>query len=264
MPIFDTGFLSPTTNGTPSTYDGSATEFTNASNAYSSNDTYATVVDNELSYKYQSYGGFGINLDSSYIIKGIEVVTEGKTSTGLSQAMCLLEDSTSTYQQASTGFFTTTEDSYTFGGPTTLPSGTWTASGLADANFHVIFRTGSANDSRTISLDHIKIKVYYDTGPNINDSLTISESITMHRFDSREINDTISTTDIPTINIETLAVYVTEVISLYSLVYDANDGITYDTGTVHDDVFVLENIENQSIKYGHGGRGKGSTERHGV
>lgn len=267
MPIFDTGFLSPSANGTPATYDGSATEFTDPANAYSSNDTYATVVDNEATYKYQSYGNFGISLDSSYIIKGIEVAVEGKISAGVSSEMAVvLEDADSNYTVVTPGFFVTTEATYTYGGSTTLPSGTWTAAGLADANFHVIARTGSSNDGRTISLDHIKVKVYYDTGPNLSESVTIAENIDVRIFYSSDIDkaDTTTITESVTVNMETLSVSVTDVVSIASLVYDANDGITYDTGGLFDEVSVVENVGTQSIRYSHGGRVKGTTERHGL
>lgn len=266
MPVFDTGFLSPSANGTPATYDGSATEFTNPANAYSSDDVYATVVDNEATYKYQSYGNFGISLDSSYILKGMEIVVEGKTSSGVSEMTVLLEDSLGNFNGVTPGYFTTTEASYSSGGPTTMPPGTWTAAALANASFHVIARTGSANDGRTISLDHLKIKVYYDTGPNLSDSLTLTESVSLAIFFSTSIPgnvESLTVTDVPSVLMSTLAPTPVETITIEDFIWDINDGITY-TRSISDIVTITEDVGNQSIRYGHGGRPKGTTQRLGT
>lgn len=265
MPILDTGFLSPSSNGTPATYDGSATEFSNPSNAYASDNNYATAVDNEYQYKWQSYGNFGISLDSSFIIKGIEVGIEGKTSTGISEFNVYLEDADSNFSSVSPGYFNTTESASILGDPTTLPGGNWTAEGFSNANFHVLVATGGINDGRTIYLDHLKIKVYYDTGPNTSDTSTITENVNIRVFYSSDIekSEEIVISEYVSGNMETLAISVMENIEIESLAYDANDGITYDTGTIFEQVQIEALADLQSIRYGVGGRGQGSTERNG-
>lgn len=157
----DTGFKSPTTNGTPATYDGSATEFTNAANAYADDASYATVTDNEVTYKYQSYGGFAFGVPSGATIKGVEVTLKSKTSLG-SMLNDFVIHSNSSGNSANSGTAAgTTEATVTVGGPTDLLSLSWVASDFSDANFWIAARTGSNNNGRVYSLNHIQVKVYY-------------------------------------------------------------------------------------------------------
>lgn len=262
----DTGWKSPSTNGTPATYDGSATEYTNPANAYSSNDSYATVVDNEATYKFQSYGGFGFTLGAGDTILGIEVTQEGKYSAaGAKNSAVYLYNSNSGNYWTFESYFTTTEQTFTYGGPTELFGFTWTYTDFTDANFHVLARTGGNNDGNTTSLDHIQVKVYYELAtpsPSVSDSETISEVVTItvsspntSISDSIQITENISGfTDKYFLNISD-SVQITE-----------NDEPTniFGVRTVTENQAIQETITIDTIKYSFIGRPRGRTQRLGT
>ena len=197
----DTGFKSPTTNGVPSTYDGSATEFTDPTNAYADDSSYATAVDNEANYKYQSYGGFGLSVPAGATIVGIEATAKGKTSSGSQTDVGFVIYDTSTAQWSSgpnSGTFTTSEGTITVGGPTSLWSQTWVPSDFDDANFKYIFKSSSFDSpsGRTVSLNHVQIKVYYSEGMSTSDSVSVSESVSVaFQTLTLSVSDSISVTD---------------------------------------------------------------------
>lgn len=185
-----TGFKSPTSNGTPATYDGSATEFTNPANAYADDSNYATVVDNELTYKYQSYGDFNFNLPANAVVVGVEVAVKGKTSTGSALAGAwLYADSGSKVYTYNSSYFTTSETTYTYGGATSNPGG-YDAGDMVNGNFAVLVTTGSSNDGKTISLNHVSVNVHYTvTEASPSDSITIQESYTVVRDPEISVTD---------------------------------------------------------------------------
>lgn len=159
---YDTGALSPSTNGTPATYDGSATEYTSPENAYADDAAYATVTDNEANYKYQSYGGFGISIPAGATILGIELKAKGKASAVVVPNDILIYNKTANDWYSNSGnFFTTTEAEQSYGGASDLMGFSWQASDFSDANFAIIHRTGGSNNARVTSLNHLTVKVYY-------------------------------------------------------------------------------------------------------
>ena len=197
----DTGFKSPTTNGSPSTYDGSATEFTDPTNAYSDDSSYATAVDNEATSKYQSYGGFGLNVPTGAVVNGIEITAKAKTSSGNQTDVGFVIYATGVAQWT-TGpggsTFTSTEGTNTYGGSSNLWVQTWVPSDFDDANFKLLFRSASFDSpsGRTLSLNHIQVKVYYTEGMSTSDSITVSESASV-AFETltMSVNDTVTVSE---------------------------------------------------------------------
>lgn len=259
----DTGWKSPSTNGTPATYDGSATEYTDAANAYADDASYATRVDNDVSYFYQSYGGFGFSIPAWATILGIEIHTKGKASAVAVTDAIYVYNSTSTNYYTTENSWTTTESTNTTGGATSLFGETWTPTNFSDANFHVIHRTGSSNNGRTTSLNHIEIKVYYnpDINLSVSDTVTITESITgQPSLPDTSVSDEISVTDSVTVFTNLYHVSVSDDITYTDALDEAN---IVGSRAVSDTITISDVVTIDTIKYGVGGRPKGSTPRNG-
>jgi hypothetical protein len=160
--VYDTGFKAPTRNGTPSTYDGSATEYTNPGNAYADDGSYATATDNEATYKWQSYDNFAFGIPAGAKIEGIEVQTNGKASAvSVLSGVYIYSQSFGGPSGYADQYFTTTEATLTHGGATDLWYQTWNSADFADGTFYLLHFTGGSNNGRVTSLDMVKVKVYY-------------------------------------------------------------------------------------------------------
>lgn len=262
----DTGFKSPSTNGTPATYDGSATEYSNAANAYSSNDSYATVVDNEATYKYQSYGGFGFTLGSGDTILGIEITQEGKYSAaGAKNSAVYLYNKNSDNYYTNESYFTTTEATYTYGGATELFGFTWTYTDFTDANFHVLARTGGNNDSNTTSLDHIQVKVYYQLAtpsPSVSSSITITESVSITvSSPNTSVSDSISISETFSGFTDKYFISISDSVQITE-----NDEPTniFGVRTVAENQVIDDVVTIDTIRYSFLGKPRGSTQRLGT
>lgn len=148
----DTGYKSPSSTGTPNN------SWTNPTNAYSSNDAYATASEG-ASRVYQSYGTFGFGIPAGATINGIEVSAEAKTGSGTHDLAVGIYDGTAVrykYQNHNT-----TEQTLTSGSSIDLWSGSWADTDFSDANFYLNFGTSDYDDGSTDFLDHIQVKVYY-------------------------------------------------------------------------------------------------------
>lgn len=157
----DTGFKFPSSTGFATSYGGS-NEYTNPTNAYADDASYATRVDTDGFYHYQSYGNFGFSIPAGVVINGIEVVRKGKASAveALDGINIYNPPSTSYFGDSGT-YWGTTESENTLGSSTDLLGFTWSASDFADGSFHVLAFTGGATTGRTASLNDVKAKVYY-------------------------------------------------------------------------------------------------------
>lgn len=132
------------------------TDWTNPTNAYVSNDTYAT---SSLLNDAQDYGTFNFNINSKKI-QGIEVQIEGKSATGSDLCYAQLSfDNGLTWTSQLLSAFTTTEGISTLGGSSTL----WGESNLTGSDFdNGKFLVGLIRgDTGTLSIDNIRVKVYY-------------------------------------------------------------------------------------------------------
>jgi hypothetical protein len=154
----DTGFKDPASSGED--YD----QFTSPTNAFSSDDAYATETSDA---QQQDYFDFTFGL-SSETIEGIELVIEAKSGAWFSSHWSIDTeiswDGGTSYTTSSkgTGELTTSDADYTMGGATDTWGRSWTASELSDANFRVKLNAQKDGATfQTLSVDHVKMKVYY-------------------------------------------------------------------------------------------------------
>jgi hypothetical protein len=145
-----TEFLFPSANG--AVY----TDWTNPSNAHSSNNSYATHLG--IDGGKQDYYTFGAAVPTGAIIRGIEVKAEAKVSAGSGYINTWLSKggTESSFRYA---LINTVEAEYTMGGPNDMWGLTLTPADVNSPGFGVIIR---ANDnSITYSLDCLSLKIYY-------------------------------------------------------------------------------------------------------
>ena len=157
----DTGWHSPTV----------CSGGTNCSNAYASNDTYATVILSKNGGNlYIKYSSFGFGIGASDTIQGIEISAEHYVdvvnSDGSSKLYWLGDSITSDLYTLAPSEIETTE---TLGGSTDLWGETPNGSDFSDENFEARFYVSNGavhNVGKTFYLDHIKVKVYYTETPS--------------------------------------------------------------------------------------------------
>jgi len=150
----DTGWQSPTTctSGT----------WTNPANATLSDNQYATAGgDNN-----QLICTFNIpTIPPGNVIYGIEVSVEGST-TNRDADIDLSSDGGSNFGTNRTANFTATESTFSVGSSTDLWGRTWALGDFSTTNFRV--RVATDNSNGTLSLDHIRVRVYYGQTVEIN------------------------------------------------------------------------------------------------
>lgn len=140
--------------------------WTNPTNAYASDNSYATaVLGNGV---YQSYSGFGFSVPAGATVVGVEVTIEAKVANGVTapKISCYLtKDGNSSVGYArTTATLTGSDVTYTIGSPTDLWGNTISAAEANAAGFGISFLNGTESASPTpvtYSVDQIKMKVYY-------------------------------------------------------------------------------------------------------
>ena len=131
-----------------------------------------------------------------------------------------------------------------YGGSSNLWAETWTPSDINSSNFGVGITITTNGGNVTVSVDHIRITVYYTVGgipklqvvssPAPFESITVSEAIQISLSLPSPMSETVVVTDVPTIVIPTLApsafdsVTVSENVSLLgnNVVFFVNDTVT--------------------------------------
>lgn len=145
------------------------TGWTNPSNAASSNNSYATFSFNDDGQSQMlTATNFGFSIPTGATIDGIVAEVERKISASQPSVrdnyVALTKDGTTDpggdgKQDAVTDY--PTSDGYaTYGGAADLWSLTWTAEEINATGFGLFFAT-MGGDSETVSVDHIRITVYY-------------------------------------------------------------------------------------------------------
>lgn len=168
--LANTGFLHPASNGAV------LNEWTNPTNAYSSNNVYATrALTNSLDTYRQDFYNFGFSVPSDTSVSGFELKVEGNyTTTGTRTA---LSSGNRTYLggvslgggfQGGQNLNLTTDTTLTFGGPTTLPNTIPTPAEVNDnstAGIAIVpgVRGSTGSGTATARIDDIQVKVYYST-----------------------------------------------------------------------------------------------------
>lgn len=150
----DSGLCSPTANTGLGFVD-----FSNPTNAYSSNNTYSTGATGATIHCWYDFDVPTIPIDST--ILGIAVSIEAKIGTaGESYPLMVSltkDKSTTAGSGKQSSSLTTSDTTITIGGATELWNTTWSPSDFG-TNFGVIIQNASAY---TVSIDHIQVKVYY-------------------------------------------------------------------------------------------------------
>ena len=152
----DTGFRDPTATG------DDHNQWSNASNAYASDDAYASVTSNG---QQQDWYNFGFTVPSGAIIDGIEVYVEGNDQLAANGvAVEVSWDGGATYtstgaQQLWPG--SGTDVRRAFGGGDDTWGRTWSESELSNSNFRVrLTKIGSSNVVN-FDVDQVRVNVYY-------------------------------------------------------------------------------------------------------
>ncbi len=149
------GFKAPTATG--ELYN----EWTNGSNALTSDDVYATAASADLR---QSYSVFGFNVPAGNTVTGIEVKLEASGSTGAGTIQVALSwngDESVTATKA-TSVLTGSDAVYTLGGASDTWGRSWSPSDLSGGNFFV--RVIDQPDQNTVKVDAIQVKPYTQAG----------------------------------------------------------------------------------------------------
>lgn len=153
----DTGLLSPTSTGEDHN------QFTNPTNAYSSNNTYATE---NVSAEKQDYYNFTFDVPAGATIDGIEVKAEAvaQVSEPAGWLWDLSWNGGTNYTNSGYGsgdFIDSVEVVYTQGGATDLWGRSWTDSEFSNTNFRIRVECVDLGSGATLAIDHIQVRVYY-------------------------------------------------------------------------------------------------------
>lgn len=148
----------------PSASASIVTGWSNISNVYSSDDTWAVA---SLTTAVMAATGFGFALPTGSTILGIEIVTEYKGSgnnTSRRELTVQITKNGSTGVGTASSFsatVTNTDQIFTVGGPTNLLGNTLTAAEVNASTFGVLLRPSNVG-SYARSVDHVYLVVYYE------------------------------------------------------------------------------------------------------
>ena len=152
------------------TNDASAgdVEWTNPGNAASSNDSYATAaVTPTQETNFLKCVGFGFSIPAGATINGVLAEVEGKCGNAngaffsSSRQRLVKAGTLSGTGATASALFGTTDAYVSIGSSSTLWGTTLTAADVNNANFGVAVRITDNGFTQTISVDHIRITVYY-------------------------------------------------------------------------------------------------------
>lgn len=150
--------------------EGTGTDpWSNVNNATSSDDAYATCAMGGLdSSDFLDATNFGFNIASGSSIRGIKVEIErkGSATNAVSDILIqIIKGGTATGTSQSLGANWPTTDAYeSFGDRDNLWGTTWTTTDINASNFGVrIQAVNNTGSSKTASVDHIRITVYYSS-----------------------------------------------------------------------------------------------------
>lgn len=175
----DTGFRSPTAEG------GNHNEWSIGSNAYASDNQYATETGEDDD---QSYENFNFGIPGGVIINGIEILIEARSSdsNGCQAEVRMWSESGDGHSDRRTQSVDGSDDTYTLGGPNDLWGESWNASDFSNSNFHAEIQYDDAsggNCSGTFYLDLFQVKVYY-TSPTPSPSPSPAPSVPAPQVES--------------------------------------------------------------------------------
>ena len=168
----DTGGQSP---ASASTSGGSGKAWNTTSYVYSSdnNDAYCRINSSGSRSEYLEVTNYGFAIPSNATIDGIEVAIEksAQTSNNVEDArVYLTKTGTSNVgsDYAKSGYWTTSDAIYNYGGASDLWGTTWSVSEINSSSFGVRIRASNdhANRKRYAYIDHVTITVHYTIPPS--------------------------------------------------------------------------------------------------
>ncbi|MCH8920266.1 MAG: DNRLRE domain-containing protein [Chloroflexi bacterium] len=158
----DTGYLSPSAEAADTGGDGDGFEL-NPTNAFADDAAFASSMDNSVDrHRFYNYGA---SIPAGSTISGIEVRLDWWMDDILgtnSMDVELSWDGGTSWTSAKIGASeTTTEQTFSLGGPADTWARTWTDSEFSDANFRVRLTSNSSSGFRDFFLDWVAVRVYY-------------------------------------------------------------------------------------------------------
>ena len=155
-----------TTYNAPSTTGEITNDWTNPTNAYSDDASYAEEDDVG---EDQDYGDFGFSIPAGSTIRGIQVKAEAKGGTlgsTVDMGVEVSNDNGATWSSQLTGRWDP-ENTLLFGHANYLWGLTWTVTDTADTDFRIrLAHTASESLSagRDLEVDYVAVKIFYDEG----------------------------------------------------------------------------------------------------
>lgn len=163
---------------------GSGADWSNMSNAYSSNNSYATVeLDDWETSEYLQCTNYGFSIPVGSSISGITVSIERRSSdstTHQDESLKIVKGGAQTgTEMANTSLYYPTSDGIaTYGGSSAQWGTSWSASDINAGNFGVglsVVKKTSSGGNRTASVDHIAITVDYTAAPSSPSAILVAQ-----------------------------------------------------------------------------------------
>jgi len=188
--------MSVTAYKNPSDNGDIGAEFSNPSNAYTSNNVDATADTTGGEYVQHDYTGFGFttsDVPAGSVLDGFEVSVEGGTGLSLDEQVvdiAMVKVGSGVGFLANTQSFTRVADATKVIGSSTDKAGTtWLDTDVIAATFGVIVRVynnGTLTDQ--FQLDHVKLRIYYHAPPAQTGRVTAAQAdITYSRMTGRVV-----------------------------------------------------------------------------
>lgn len=172
-PVFNTGFLSPTTNQPTVGGDANGYEI-NPTNAYADDGLSAADMDSGAGASTSCtsprkdrhlFYDFNVTLPGSATIAGLEVrLDAGADSTAGAPLLCvqLSADGGATWTTPQvTGALGTTEATFIVGGSANTWGRTWSVANLSNASFRIVVTSVAAATDRDFNLEYVALRVHY-------------------------------------------------------------------------------------------------------
>ena len=142
--------------------------WTNPNNAKVSDNIYSTIADQDgdVTTHYLKATNFGFAIPTGATIDGIVVEIERKDS-GANDwrdsriSIVKANGTIGTTNKSTSAFWSTIEGYVSFGGATDKWGETWTEADIEDIDFGVVFSAYQYSSGTSISVDHIRITIYY-------------------------------------------------------------------------------------------------------
>jgi hypothetical protein len=231
--------------------------WTNPNNSKVSDNIYATVADQEgdVTTHYLKATNFGFSIPTGATIDGILVEIERKDSGAFDWidnivSIVKANGTISTTNKSTSTFWSTTESYISFGGATDKWGESWTEADIEDIDFGVVFSAYQFVYGTSISVDHIRITVYYTEG-GTNYTQTVSDTLTLIGSDMKTVtkptSDTLALADT---SLKSYNKYGTEtlgIVASYDDVWTANRFLTETLATVDSSLKSITDFRGETL-----------------